>query len=227
MFKGFVGELGTKISQKLLLDSKQYHIYNDVIIDTGSKTTQIDHIIVSKYGIFVVETKNRHGWIFANEDDDNWIQQQYHSKIRFQNPLRQNYLHTQSLAEFLDIDHSKMHSVVVFWGDCEFKTKKPSNVLTWSEYTGYIKSKNQILLTDSEVDSICNRLQLLKDQTPFLSGVRHAISVNKRYSSMTVCPKCGGNLVERTGHRGTMAGKKFLGCERYPKCRYTKEFNQY
>ena len=28
-------------------------------------TTQIDHILVSKYGIFVIETKNRKGWIFG------------------------------------------------------------------------------------------------------------------------------------------------------------------
>jgi len=30
------------------------------------------------------------------------------------------------------------------------------------------------------------------------------------------CPKCGGNLVERSGKFG-----KFLGCSNYPKCRYT------
>ena len=32
-------------------------------------TTQIDHIFVSHYGVFVVETKNTSGWIFGNERD--------------------------------------------------------------------------------------------------------------------------------------------------------------
>ena len=32
----------------------------------------------------------------------------------------------------------------------------------------------------------------------------------------TICPKCGGNLIERTGKFG-----KFIGCSNYPKCKYT------
>ena len=31
------------------------------------------------------------------------------------------------------------------------------------------------------------------------------------------CPRCGGMLVERNGKYG-----KFLGCEHYPKCLYTR-----
>lgn len=33
-----------------------------------------------------------------------------------------------------------------------------------------------------------------------------------------VCPRCGGKLVERNGRYGA-----FLGCERYPRCRYTRD----
>lgn len=32
-----------------------------------------------------------------------------------------------------------------------------------------------------------------------------------------VCPKCGGNLVEKTGRYGN-----FFGCSNYPKCKFTK-----
>lgn len=38
------------------------------------------------------------------------------------------------------------------------------------------------------------------------------------YSKNIICPKCGGNLVERTGEYG-----KFYGCSNYPKCKYTKK----
>ena len=37
----------------------------------------------------------------------------------------------------------------------------------------------------------------------------------------TVCPKCGGGLVVRTGKYG-----KFMGCSNYPKCDYTKKIAQ-
>ena len=33
------------------------------------------------------------------------------------------------------------------------------------------------------------------------------------------CPKCGARLVERVARRGAKAGRRFLGCSRYPECR--------
>ena len=38
--------------------------------------------------------------------------------------------------------------------------------------------------------------------------------------SQTVCPRCGGRLVERTAKRGEHAGRRFLGCETFPRCRH-------
>lgn len=222
IIKGWTGELKTKFAQSLFLDHRQYHVFNDVIIQLGSRTTQIDHVIVSKYGVFVVETKNKDGWIYGRPDNERWTQVFYQKKYQFQNPLRQNYLHTKSLADFLSINHSEMHSLVIFWGKCQFKGQMPENVLN-NKYTGYIKSKKEVLLTGEEVDRICFQLQRVKENTPFLSGWRHARALKKQYESSTVCPKCGGDLLERTSHTGKKAGQKFLGCENYPRCRYTKE----
>ena len=222
LFKGKVGELGTDISQKLLLNSKEYHCFNNALVKGVSRETQIDHIIVSKYGIFVVETKNRSGSIYGSADDSNWTQVLGNKRIGFQNPLQQNKLHTKSLAHFLKIDHGKIHSVVIFWGGT-FKKEMPENVLTWRDYTRYIKSKKMILLTDDEVDRICSQLKNLKDETSFFSGIRHAKSLQDRYSSTSICPKCGGKLVERIAHKGQKAGGKFLGCKNFPRCFYKRE----
>jgi hypothetical protein len=222
LFKGWTGELKTKFSQTLFLNS-QYHVFNSVIIQTDLRSTQIDHVIISKYGIFVVETKNRSGWIFGSEDNDQWTVSLYGKKVRFQNPLRQNYLHTKCLADFLAVDHRKLHSLVVFWGDCEFKTQMPENVVKGLKCVSYIRSKKQVLFTDDEVDKLCVRLKELKDNTSFMSGWRHTNSVKKRYESTSLCPKCGHKLVERTAYRGTSVQHKFLGCENFPYCRYTKE----
>jgi hypothetical protein len=56
-----------KPGSKDWLDSEIYHSINNVTIPTANGTTLIDHIIVSKYGIFVVETKNIKGWIYDDE----------------------------------------------------------------------------------------------------------------------------------------------------------------
>jgi restriction system protein len=219
LFKGWVGELKTKATQKLFLDSKQYHQFNNVYIPREEGTTQIDHVIVSKYGVFVVETKERSAWIFGNENDSQWTRDNFGKKERFQNPLRQNDLHCKTLAKFLGIEHNKIHSVIAFWGDCEFKTRMPENVVKGVfQYTNYIKSKKQILLTDDEVDRICTQLRDIKDNTSFLQGVQHAYTLHKKYASTSICPWCGGKLLVRNSSRG-----KFLGCENYPRCRYTRD----
>ena len=224
LFKGWVGELKTKATQKLLLDSKQYHIFNNVLIQRGESTTQIDHVIVSKYGVFVVETKDRSGWIFGSKTDSQWTQNIFGKKVRFQNPLRQNYLHSKTLAEFLGIEHNKIHSLIVFWGDCEFKTPIPENVVKGIfKSTSYIKSKKQILLTDADVDRICKQIGTIKNSTSILQGFRHAYSVHKRYDNTSICPSCGGKLIIRTSTQGKRIGDKFLGCENYPQCRYIKD----
>ena len=50
------------------LPSYEYKIFNDILLATESGTTQIDHIVVSRFGIFVIETKNYRGWITGNEN---------------------------------------------------------------------------------------------------------------------------------------------------------------
>lgn len=220
VIKGLVGELKTKLSQRLFLDSKVYPSFNNFIIQDESGSTQIDHIIVSKYGVFVIETKEMDGWIFGNERADHWTQTFFNNKIQFQNPLRQNYRHTKSLSKYLDINHDKMIPVVIFWGDCKFKTQMPKHVIRGGikGATNYIKSYSKIVFTEEDVINICNKLKSGKAEMNILSNWRHTQSLKKRYASHTVCPKCGGNLLERTGRKGN-----FIGCEKFPKCRYTKE----
>lgn len=67
-FKGILGESKVNLGYWLLLDNKIYHRMNNVTLPLASGgSTQIDHIIVSRYGIFVIETKNYKGWIFGEE----------------------------------------------------------------------------------------------------------------------------------------------------------------
>lgn len=89
--KGIIGEFLVNIAARLKLDKKQYHLIKNVTLQTEDGTTQIDHIIVSEYGIFVVETKNMKGWIFGDEKQKSWTQKIYKYTNKFQNPLYQNY----------------------------------------------------------------------------------------------------------------------------------------
>ena len=86
--------------------------------------TQIDHVVVSKYGVFVIETKNYSGWIFGSEKQKNWTQTIYKKKTRFYNPILQNNTHIKALQYFLDMSMT-MHSIIVFSDAATLKFKEP------------------------------------------------------------------------------------------------------
>ena len=154
--KGWIGELQINLVTKFFLSKDAYHLIKNVTIPSDGGTTQIDHVIVSRFGVFVVETKNLRGWIFGKEGDAYWTQKLYRHSEKFQNPLRQNYKHTKTLSEILGISDDKMHSVVVFPGDSTFKTEMPENVTRQRGYIRYIRSKTKPVLTEGEVKQIIN-----------------------------------------------------------------------
>ena len=101
----FIGKSGERfVSKKLFdLDPNKYTVLNDLMLPSegNTSTTQLDHVVVSNFGIFVIETKNFEGWIFGNAYHKQWTQVIYHYKKRFYNPLYQNYAHTKALEILL------------------------------------------------------------------------------------------------------------------------------
>lgn len=202
------------------IDENYYRRFHDIIVPSSNGTTQVDHLLVSPYGLFVIETKNMDGWIFGSENQAKWTQQFYRKKFSFQNPLRQNFRHIKCLSEYLNVHETHFHSVVFFIGECEFKTDMPSNVLN-KGFKAHIESYRIPVLAEPELSRIMNAIQRLKND-PSLTKANHLKSLDDRHNSSTVCPKCGGKLVERTARRGSNAGSKFLGCSSYPKCKFTR-----
>jgi restriction system protein len=220
-FKGWMGEIQGTLAKKIFLDSSIYIDINNVTIPTENGTTQIDHVIISRYGLFVVETKNMNGWIFGDEKSPQWMQQFFDKKYPFQNPLHQNYRHTKALSAFLDVEHHKLFSIVMFWGNCEFKTPLPKNVMK-SGYISYIKSHTQVLFSDAEVRYMVATLKSGMLPKSWATRRAHIATLEKRFSNPNICPKCGHALVLRTAKRGHHAGSPFYGCSHYPQCRYIK-----
>lgn len=220
MLKGWFGEKKTALAIWWGLDKEVYNRFHNIIIPSKNGTTQIDHLLLSRYGLFIVETKNMKGWIFGAERQAQWTQVVYREKNKFQNPLRQTFRQKKVLSEFLSIDETAIHPVVYFVGDCQFKTEMPSNVLSWG-LSSYVKKFQSQSFTIGELESIRRRLIDLSENPQF-SKDEHLASLRSRHSSDVACPKCGSKLIERTARKGANAGSKFLGCTAYPKCRFTK-----
>lgn len=141
--KGKVGEFAVALHVKLYLKDPEYILLNDCTLpDEQSGTTQIDHILLSPYGIFIIETKNYKGWIFGSERQKLWTQKIFKKSYKFQNPLHQNYKHQKVLEQVLAdiITPEYLHSIVVFMPDCEFKTDMPVNVFRGAAWVDYVKN---------------------------------------------------------------------------------------
>jgi predicted RNA-binding Zn-ribbon protein involved in translation (DUF1610 family) len=222
--KGWVGEAQSTLAKKVFLDPNVYADINNITLSTANGTTQIDHVIVSRFGIFVVETKNMSGWIYGDEKSSQWTQSLGGRKFKFQNPLHQNYNHVKTLSDFLSIDEDKFFSVVMFWGEAVLKTEMPPNVMA-NGYISYIKSKVDVLFSGEEMDAIVHAIKSGILPKTMATRRAHVESLKARYESVTTCPKCGSELILRTSKSSANAGKQFYGCGKFPACRYMKQLD--
>jgi restriction system protein len=223
--KGYLGELLVRVSARMLLDRENYVPLHNVTLRTRDGTTQVDHVIVSPYGVFVIETKNMRGWIFGGEKQSQWTQKIFRKTFRFQNPLRQNYKHVRAVEEALRIPAETAHSVVVFVGGATFKTPMPENVTRGVGYARYIKSFREPVFSEFDVRAFVSLLESGR-LTPSAQTHRGQVAHLQKRADPTadhICPACGSAMVIRTVRRGDRAGQRFWGCSGYPKCRVTQE----
>ena len=244
-FKGVLGEWAVNLTIKLNFKQPNYYLFKDVLLPTDTGTTQIDHVLLSRFGIFVIETKNMKGWIFGKENQAKWTQQIYKHKSQFQNPIHQNLKHKRALERVLDVDSARVESVIVFVGEAKFKTQMPRNVIYRSGLSRYIRAYSEECFTEAEFNNLISLLSDEKLISNFNNKRKHVEHVKTLRSSpklnnhkklfdktntnaskligeARLCPKCGNNLVLRTAKRGDNKGNEFYGCSTFPKCRYTQ-----
>lgn len=237
--RGSVGESLTENKLKLsrLFGKDGYILKNIYIPKSNGETSEIDLLFITKKGIFVIESKNYSGYIFGSEQNQNWTVTLYAGKgffginkvekHQFYNPIKQNKTHIKNLKEFIGKD-VPCFSIIVFSNRCELKE---INVFSDNVYVCYrdeinriisrIWKKNEDVLSDNEV---FNLNELLSKHTGVDKEIKkkHVDQIVDKYSSNTICPKCGGKLVLRSAKKGPYAGNTFYGCSNYPKCKYVK-----
>lgn len=231
-----IGSCGEAMTAKRLhrLPSEKYRVLNDLMVcDKHGITTQIDHVVLSQYGIFVVETKCYKGWIFGDEKNRVWTQTlpcgrgwwAYSEKHKFQNPIRQNWRHIYVLAERLNLPKRYFHNVVVFCGDAEFKTNIPENVIDVDFIDSYIKSFDIPLMSANMCVQLSQTILRLNASVSDEQRMRHAHTLHLLHEpAPTVhendktpsCPICGATMKLRHRH---IDEAPFYGCTRYPQCK--------
>jgi len=158
-FKGTMGEVRVGRVLVAMLESNRYTVLNKVTLPSNGGTVQIDHVVISKFGIFVIETVFLRGWISGAEFQDRWKQHRFNRFSRFQNPMHQNHLNVEALARLLQMPESKFHSVVVFMGHSGFKKSMPFNVLPAEKLIAYIRKRTENILTEDQARNALTGLE--------------------------------------------------------------------
>ena len=223
--KGGIGE--RKVAWTLSgLDENEYVVLNDLLLKSKTGSAQIDHLVVSRQGIFVIETKFYDGWIFGHENAEYWTQNMYGKKTRFLNPIRQNQTHVRALKNLLsDIDGIPFIPIVVFAGRGVLKGVNTESPVIYSRQLRDTIMENRnttSVLSPDQVKSIGERLKQANvpdrsERKTHIHRARNASAIRSQRERSGLCPRCGGQLVARSGRHG-----RFMGCTNYPKCRYTR-----
>lgn len=153
------GQLGEQmvIDQCAQYFGDEYFLLNNcTFIDSTNGSSQIDHILISPYGIFVIETKHYAGLIFGTKKDHFWTQCLPNSKKSFQNPILQNKKHINVIAQLLKghIAPHTLHSVIIFNGNSQFKYPMPAHVLKGDQWIHYIKTFRTKIMSLDEVRKV-------------------------------------------------------------------------
>lgn len=176
------GELMVSNAIQKHFRSPNYHLLNHITLKRGDRTTQIDHILISRYGVFVIESKNYKGWIFANPKLETWTQVLFKAKFKFQNPIHQNHLHVVAVRELLDfLPQEVIKSVVVFSGDAEFKTEMPSGVFSLPMLIDYLNSCTEEHLSLNRIQFSVGRIETARLQISGKTDVEHVAMLRKRF----------------------------------------------
>jgi len=220
--KGAYGEqvVATELQK---LPSEKYKTINDLLIISNGNSSQIDHVVVSEYGIFVIETKFYNGNISGNERSEYWTQNLYGNKYELKNPVVQNEGHIKAIRYLLDDRKSNLPiiSIVTFASTAQlFVSTYNAKVVYWKDLLATIYQYNIPVLTSSQVEEIYSKLIKAKsssreDHIAHIDNVHKNEERTKYALSQGICPWCGGKLVLRTGQYG-----QFYGCSNYPACRY-------
>ncbi|MFN1217896.1 NERD domain-containing protein [Chryseobacterium kwangjuense] len=213
--KGYMGE--RRVSETLKrLNSKEYIVLNNIELKIKGSISQIDHIIVSDYGIFVIETKNYKGWILGYEKDRYWYQVIYRYRRKFYNPVLQNQGHIYALKHVLkNYSFLRYYSIIVFTKRANLKTRTYTDVVYTNKLVKTIKKYDSAYINERTRNEIV--ATILKARKNIRTEDKRIIA-SSTISRTVSCPNCGGNLIKRNGQYGF-----FWGCSNFPKCNYTRK----
>jgi len=225
--KGEAGERKATKRLRRMLDQERYVVLSDLMLPALNGTTQIDLVVISRHGLWVIEVKNYDGWIFGSTTEKHWTQVIYREKNRFQNPLHQNFKHLKAIEAVTGVHHRGMKNIVLFVGSAKFKTEQPDGVyLGFKELKLALAQETKLRFTDPDAKRIAEELRAAdkacREGTTSRQHIKKLKADHKPAKAKGEapnCPRCDSIMALRSSRK---TGEQFWGCSRFPACKGTR-----
>lgn len=161
------------------LSPNQFLLRFNLHLPVHGKSTEVDAVVFSRFGIFVIEGKDWSGDVYGEQDDKFWTVRYSGGKHDKVNPLRQNDRHITALQAVTGLPRGAFHSLVVFTDNAKFKDVLPDNVIHLDELKSYIASRREEILSEGDVTQAIADTMRAEDNAPD-AAERHKESLRSR-----------------------------------------------
>lgn len=158
----FLGTMASSRVRRMLdatLEKRFYTPMHDLTLTAGGGTVHFDHIVVSQFGIHVIDSLSRSGWISGTESQVLWRQKTLVRSSKFENPVHANFLRVQALERLLQLPLSRFHPLMLFGGHEGFRTTMPKNVIDLDHLIRKIRADTRQALSPEEADRAVLKIQ--------------------------------------------------------------------
>lgn len=170
------GLKGEKYTKNLLSKlPENVYVYNDLKVKADGRESEMDNIIVSPSGVFVLETKNHNGRIVGNAEDKYWTQHKVGRKgtpysKQMYSPVKQVGTHVYRLSQYLKANGVNVwvNGGVFFSNhEAEVLVKNTSKIPVFSHYESdelldYVTTVAKKELSEHEIQRIVELLNKVK-----------------------------------------------------------------
>lgn len=181
------GKLGENYVSKhleIIINEFGGYLYNDFCFeDEKGYSTEIDHILITRGGIFIIETKTNKGTIYGNKDDEYWVsrKKEYQEDKSIKNPIIQNNGHINHLKRMFKNHPPKMISVIIF-PLANISNINSNVVYNLDDAINYITKLTITNKYSIQYVETINKLILDIKSKYSISKEKHIENINKKYS---------------------------------------------
>ena len=157
---GINGERKVNFVLNRLIEDDEY-LLSGLLIPRNIDGAEIDSVLITRKGIFCIETKNWSGTIFGSDTNTKWSQMKpNYTTATHNNPVTQNKRHCDLIKKLFNNKY-KPYNIVIFSNENCTLDVDVDNACTLNEFIDYYRnskdSDNELSIND--INYIHNKLQ--------------------------------------------------------------------